>query len=279
MSSSTTLGLGELPTELVKQIFESSDQLTAVAALSSTCSNFHGHLKANIPGIRDSVLGQQIEGFRQAQELLNTQIKQSANPEERDTGTVAQDRAKRYFQMAKTAQHVFNYYQENTIKGVKKNDYRGTGFDKNEREDIIRAYYRVSAFIVAERRSETRPIERLILKSVNLLEFKQMEWVVLFMNKRTEDFGDGNYDPNVVKLILDTEIGDHTDWERQVHLFEELRKALKAGSGHTILDATARETLLKPTLKPERTGADEMVKDIIPRLDPRGRFRWLFKEN
>ncbi len=181
-SGTSASSLPALPTELITQIFKSTDNFATATALSSTSRKFQSIWKTDSASICYAILVRTIPCYDQAFGYVKAQPLDTASLEQTDnTAPLASKVAKQFCETADIASRALQYYEVDVLKcdafhsdmGLSRlTEVQGTYF--------LQAWYRIHTLAISA--SDRLPYE--MLASLYLSEFRQMtevlRWLMYF---------------------------------------------------------------------------------------------------
>ena len=170
--------LPKLPTELIIQIFKSTNNLATATALSISSHRFQSIWQANSASICHAVV-RTIPCYDQACEYVKAQTPDATSPEKtEDMGLVTLKLAKKLFDNADIASQALRYYEEHVVENVARWARGPSSLTESQRICFVKAWYRICT--LASLPSDSLPYS--MLASLDFLEFQQMveaiRWVV-----------------------------------------------------------------------------------------------------
>lgn len=168
--------LPALPTEIVTQIFKSTDDFSTATALSSTSHRFQSIWKTNAASICHNILVRTIACYDQALEYVKAQPLNAASSEPiGDTSLLAIKVTKQFLKNADIASLALQYYEAHVLKHISTYGLLHlSSFTEAQRTCFLQAWYRIHA--LASLAEEFLPCN--MLAAMDLLEFEQM-WEAL----------------------------------------------------------------------------------------------------
>ncbi|KAF6236646.1 hypothetical protein HO173_004937 [Letharia columbiana] len=167
----STSSLPAIPTELLAQIFKSTDSFATATALSSTSRRFRSIWKTHSPSICYAVLVRTIPCYDQAFDYVKAQPPDATSSEQiRDTDLLAINLTKQFCGNAEIACLALRHYETQMIARLSVQTPGPSSLTEAQRKSFLRAWYRIHT--LASGPTDPLPYDK--LASLNLLEFEQM---------------------------------------------------------------------------------------------------------